>query len=148
MGTFLENRKVHFNYEIQDKIEAGIELFGFEVKSIRGNQGSLDGAYVTLVGSEAYLTGATIPPYQSGNTPITYDPIRNRRLLLSKKEINDLRDVKERKGLTAVPMSLYSKGPKIKVSIGLGKGKKKFDKRETIKKRETDRNVRRIAKDR
>ncbi len=147
MATFLENRKVHFNYEIIEKIEAGIELLGHEVKSIRQNHGSLDGAYVTISAGQAFLTNATIPPYQPGNVGPDYEPTRSRKLLLSKKEIEELRLANDRKSLTAVPLSLYSKGPKIKVSIGLGKGKKKFDKRETIKRRETDRSLSRIAKD-
>ena len=143
-----ENKKVHFDYEILETYEAGIELFGFEVKALRANQGSLDGSYVSVRGGEALLVGAQIPPYQQNNTPKEYDPRRERRLLLTKKEINSLSGQTSKDGLTAVPISVYNMGRKIKVKIGLARNKKKFDKRENIKKRETDRDVRREFKDR
>jgi SsrA-binding protein len=146
MATFIENRKAKFNYEILEKFEGGIELLGFEVKSIKNHQGSLEGAFVIIRGSEAYLINAHIPPYQPANTPTDYDPYRNRRILLTKKEIRELGDTENSKGLTLVPISMYNKGHKVKVEIAIAKGKKKFDKRETIKKRESDRNIRRFLK--
>ena len=85
--SLIENRKVRFNYEITETIPAGIELFGFEVKSLRNGQGSLEGSYVTVRGGEAFVIGMQIPAYQENNTPKEYDPLRNRRLLLNKKEI-------------------------------------------------------------
>ena len=94
------------------------------------------------------MINANTPPYQPNNTPKEYDPLRNKKLLLTKKEIRELADSGNNKSLTIVPISVYNKGRKIKISIALAKGKKKFDKRETIKKRETDREVRREAKDR
>lgn len=148
MTTFVENKKAHFNYEILDKYEAGIELQGFEVKSIKKNQGSLEGAYVIVRGGEAYVVNAFIPPYQENNTAKDYEPRRNRRLLLTKKEIIQLADVENGKGLTIVPISIYNKGPLLKVSLAVVRGKKKFDKRETTKKRETDREIRREMKGR
>lgn len=147
MVTFVENKKAGFNYEIVEKFDAGIELFGFEVKSIKKNQGSLDGAYIIVRGGEAYLMNMTIPPYQEKNTPADYEPRRNRRILLTKKEIKKLADI-ETEGLTIVPISLYNKGTLIKVSVAIVRGKKKYDKRETIKQRETDRSVRREFRDR
>jgi SsrA-binding protein len=145
MADLIYNKKAGFNYEITDTLVAGIELFGFEVKALRKNQGSLDGSYVTVRGGEALLMNAQIPPFQQNNTPKEYDPRRERRLLLTKTEITSLASSKS---LTAVPISLYNSGRKIKVKIGLAQSKKKFDKRETIKKRETDRDIRREFRDR
>jgi len=146
MASYAENRKARFNYEIVEKYEAGIELVGTEVKSVRGGQMSLEGAFVIVRGGEAYLINANIPPYQPKNAPKDYDPLRNRRLLLTKKEINELAGNEKNKSLTIVPISVYNKNRKVKVEIALVKGKKKFDKRETIKKRETDREIRREVK--
>ncbi|MBI2627724.1 SsrA-binding protein SmpB [Candidatus Nomurabacteria bacterium] len=148
MTHYAENRKAYFNYEILEKYEAGIELLGAEVKSVRGGQMSLEGAFVIVRGSEAYLINANIPPYQVKNTPKDYDPSRNRKLLLTKKEIAELTGSERNKSLTIVPISVYNKGRKIKVEIALVKGKKKYDKRETLKKRDTDREIRREYKER
>jgi SsrA-binding protein len=148
MTSLVDNSKIHFNYEILEKIEAGIELLGFEVKSLKSKKGSLEGAYVIVRGGEAFVMNLFIPPYQEKNTPTGYDAYRNRRLILTKKEIQKLADVDDGKGLTIVPISIYNKGKLVKVSVAIVRGKKKFDKRETIKKRETDRNVRREFRDR
>src|SRR3989344_3635390 len=125
------NKKAHFNYDILEKYEAGIELLGFEVKSIKAGHASLDGSYAIIRGGEIYILGSKVPPYQSSNTPNDYDPERLRKLLLTKKQIQELNDKTENSGLTIVPISMYNKGGKIKVEIALAKGKKKFDKRET-----------------
>ena len=109
---------------------------------------SLEGAFVIVRGGEAYLINASIPPYQIKNAPKDYDSLRNRRLLLTKKEIKELSATEKNKSLTIVPISVYNKNRKIKVEIALVKGKKKYDKRETIKKRDTDREIRRQVKDR
>ena len=146
MSHYAENRKAHFDYEILEKYETGIELLGTEVKSVRGGQMSLEGAFVIVRGGETYLINASIPPYQPKNAPKDYDPLRNRRLLLTKKEIAELAGSEKNKSLTIVPISVYNKNRKIKVEIALVKGKKKFDKRETIKKRDTDREIRRTLK--
>ncbi len=143
MSNYAENRKARFDYEILEKYETGIELLGSEVKSVRGGQMSLEGAFVIVRGGEVFLINANVPAYQAKNAPKDYDPLRNRRLLLTKKEINELAGNEKNKSLTIVPISVYNKGRKIKVEIALVKGKKKFDKRETIKKRETDREIRR-----
>jgi len=147
MSHYAENRKAQFNYEILEKYEAGIELLGVEVKSVRGGQMSLEGAFVIVRGGEAYLINANISPYQVKNTPKDYDSLRNRRILLTKKEIIELAGSEKNKSLTIVPISVYNKGRKIKVEIALVKGKKKFDKRETLKKRDTDREIRRAKKE-
>ena len=146
MSNYTENRKVYFNYEILEKYEAGIELLGMEVKSVRNGRMSLDGAFVIVRGGECFLINANVSPYQPSNTPKDYDPLHNRKLLLTKKEIGELADSGNNKSLTIVPISVYNKGRKIKISIALAKGKKKFDKRESIKKRETDREMRRTLK--
>ena len=148
MPHYAENRKAHFNYEVLEKYESGIELLGAEVKSVRNGQMSLEGSFVIIRGGETYLINANIPPYQIKNAPKDYDPLRNRKLLLTKKEIATLAGSEKNKSLTIVPISVYNKNRKIKIEIALVKGKKKFDKRETIKKRDTDREIRREIKDR
>ncbi len=142
----ITNKKAHFNYEILETFEAGMELLGLEVKSIRKKQGSLEGSYVIVRGDEAFLVGSFIPPYQQANTSEEYDPLRNRKLLLTSKEIFTLAEMDSKAGLTIVPISVYNKGRKIKIQIAVVRGKKKFDKRETMKKRETDREINRSLK--
>lgn len=146
--SLITNRKAHFNYDITETIPAGMELFGFEVKSLRAGQGSLDGSYVTIRGAEAFLIGAYIPPFQPNNTEKEYDAHRARKLLVTKDEIAKLADIEKTKGLTIVPLSVYNKGRVLKVDLGIAKGKKKFDKRETLKKRDTERETAREFTDR
>ncbi len=141
--ALIENRKARFDFEMLERFEAGLELTGAEVKSLRNGQGSLDGAYVIVRGNEAYLVGMHIAPYQAKNTPDDYDPLRARRLLLSRKEIDVIASEEHQKGLTIVPESVYNKGRYIKVSSAVARGKKKADKRETLKKREADRDIQR-----
>jgi SsrA-binding protein len=148
MSNYAENRKARFDYEIQEKYEAGIELLGSEVKSVRKGQMSLEGSFVIVRGGEAFLINSNIPPYQPKNTDTGYDPVRNRKILLTKKEIRELADTERNKSLTIVPMAVYNKGKKVKIEIALVRGKKKHDKRETLKKRDTDREIRRTIKDR
>lgn len=146
MGNFLENSKANFDYEILERFESGIELFGFEVKSVRAGRGSIAGAHILVRGGEVFLVGMRIDPYQPNNTPKEYEPDHTRKLLLTKKEIRILEESESKKGLTIVPLSLYGKGGKIKVGFAIARGKKKFDKRDTIKKRETDRELSRLIK--
>ena len=146
MANYAQNRKAHFDYEILEKYECGIELLGTEVKSVRGGQVSLEGAFVIIRGAEAFLINANIKAYQVANAPKDYDPIRNRKLLLTKKELLELAETEKNKSLTIVPLAMYNKGRKIKVEIALVKGKKKHDKRETLKKRDTERELRREYK--
>ena len=144
--ALIDNKKVYLKYEIIEKYEAGIELFGYEVKSVKNSAGSLDGSYVIIRGGEAYLINANITPYQVGNTPKDYDPRRNRRLLLTKKEIQEIATIVDRRGLTIVPLALYNKNRKIKIEIGVGRGLKKYDKREILKKRDSQRDIERTLK--
>ena len=144
--SLIQNKKVHFNYEILERYEAGIELLGIEVKALRAGHGSLEGSHVTVRGGEAFLIGATVNPYQAGNTPKGYDPVRHRRLLLTKDELAELASRESARGLTIVPVSVYSKGRKIKVEIAVVRGKKTHDKRESIKKREAARDIMRDIK--
>lgn len=143
MTTYIDNRKAHFNYAIEETFEAGIELLGHEVKSIKNGMGNINAAFCIIRGDEAFIIGMNIPPYQPRNNMLDYDPERTRRLLLSKKQIKYLAGKDSIKGLTLVPISLYSKGRRIKVSIAVARGKKVYDKRETIKKRDLDREERR-----
>ena len=138
---FLIHKKARLNYEIKEIFEAGIKLFGFEVKTIRKKHGSLDGSYVIFVAREAFLVNAYIPPYQPSNTPADYNPYRARKLLFSKKELSLLAEKEKERSLTVIPLSLYSKGRFIKVEIATARGKKKKDKREDIKKRDTERDI-------
>ena len=144
--SLVENKKVHFNYEILERYEAGIELLGVEVKSLRAKRASLEGSHVTVRGGEAYLVGMTIQPYQPNNAQKVYDATKNRRLLLTKEEIAELGAQEDKKGLTIVPISVYNKGRKLKVEIAVVKNKKSHDKRETLKKREAERDVMREIK--
>ena len=146
--SFVYNKKISLDYEIIETFEAGIELTGQEVKSVRAKQCSLLGSHITIRGGEAYIIASNIAPYQEKNSPEDYDPERNRKLLLTKKEINKLASLESKKGLTIVPISMYNKGKKIKVEIAIVKGKKKYDKREDIKKRDTNRELQRNFKDR
>jgi SsrA-binding protein len=145
MSSLIHNRKAGFNYEILEKFEAGLALTGKEVKSLRAGQGSLDAAYVSVRGGEAWILNMFIPPYQVLNGQ-DQDPLRPRKLLLTKEEIVRLGDLE--RGLTIVPISVYNSKKKIKLQIASARGKKKFDKRETLKKRDTDRQLRRDYSDR
>lgn len=142
----IKNKKVNFNYELLEKYTAGLELLGTEVKAIKTGHGSLEGAHVIIRAGEAFLVGASIPPFQPANTPEDYDPTRTRRLLLQKKELSELEKSLQTRGLTVVPISMYNKGRFIKLDLALARGKKKFDKRETIKKRDVERDLGRSLK--
>lgn len=141
------NRKARFDYEILDSYEAGIQLSGHEVKSLRTHHGTILGAFVIIRGGEAFLVNAQIPPYQTANTPSGYDPTRARRLLLKRSELNELIGASSEKGLTMVPLSLYTKKSRIKLSFGLARRKKKHDKREKIRAREDERKINRALRD-
>ncbi len=143
----LENKRVGFDYTILEEIEAGLELLGFEVKSLRKGQGSLKGSRVVARGGEAYLVGATIPAFQIANAPKSYDPERTRRLLLNQKEIAHIASAEGEKGLTIVPLKVYNKGRNLKLLIAIARGKKKEDKRQSIREREEKRRIQRTLKD-
>ena len=144
--ALLENTRVGFDYSIVEEMEAGLELFGFEVKSLRAKHGSLKGARVVARGGEAYLVGASIPAWQIANAPKSYDPERTRRLLLSKKEIAHVASAEGERGLTIVPIRVYNKNRKLKLAIAIARGKKKQDKRQTIRAREEKRRIERTLK--
>jgi SsrA-binding protein len=146
MKILAENRKAIHDYQILEKFEAGLVLTGQEVKSAKLGRISLKGSFVVLKGSEPYLINTNIPPYQPKNAPSDYDPERARKLLLKKAEIKYLIGKVRQKGLTLVPLKMYTRGGKIKIEIAIVKSKKKFDKRETIKKREIEREIRRTLK--
>ncbi len=146
MSALIHNKRAHFNYEILETFEAGMELLGCEVKALRAKRGSLEGAHVTVRGGEAFLVGAQFPAYQIKNAPEGFDERRTRRLLLSRKELSSLAGTESTKGLTLVPISVYNKKRNLKLEIGVGRGKKKHDKRETLKRRESDREIRRTLK--
>ena len=141
MPTLATNPQAKFDYHILETHEAGLVLTGQEVKSIKNGRVSLKGSYVTIKNEEAWLINAQISPYQPKNAPSDYEPTRSRKLLLHKKEIKSLIGKTKQKGLTLVPLRVYTKGDLIKLEFGLGKGKKKVDKRETIKKREAQRKI-------
>lgn len=139
-----ENKRAYFDYDILETYEAGIVLFGYEVKSIKNGKINLSGAHVIIRDEEAWLLNADVPPYQPKNTPTDYDSKRTRRLLLNKKEIASLIGKTHEKGLTLVPLKAYIKGQKIKVEIGLARSKKKSDKREALKKKDIEKEMRRV----
>jgi len=138
------NKKAHFEHEIQETYEAGIELRGFEVKSIKNGRINLAGSYVTARNNQLWLLGADIPAYQPKNEPADYDSKRTRRLLLKKDEIKELIGKISEKGLTLLALKVYTKGKsnRIKIEIGLAKSRKKADKRELIRKREAMKEIR------
>ncbi|HVM73482.1 MAG TPA: SsrA-binding protein SmpB [Candidatus Paceibacterota bacterium] len=144
--SLIDNKRATFDYSIIETMEAGLVLQGFEVKSLRDGRGSLKGARVVARGGEAYLVGATIPAWQPANAPKSYDPERTRKLLLNKKQIAQVLSAEGEKGLTIIPLSVYNKGRNLKLSIGIARGKKAHDKRESIKKRDTERDIRRSLK--
>ncbi len=146
MPVLAENRKARFNYDILETFEAGIELKGFEVKAIKSGRISLTGAFATIKDNQIWLTNADIPPYQPKNTPADYDPKRSRRLLLRQAEIKTLIGKLRTERLTLVPLKMYTKAGFIKVELGLGRGKKKYEKREAIKKREVKKEIGRTLK--
>ena len=141
------NKKAYHDYFIDDKYEAGIELFGTEVKSVRMGKCSVKEAFVKIDNGQVYVYGMHISPYEKGNI-FNRDPMRVRRLLLHKKEILRLYGVMKQQGYTLIPLSLYFKGSRVKVQIGLCRGKKLYDKREDAARRDMKREADRALKER
>ena len=141
-----QNKKARFNYFLSDFLEAGIVLTGTEIKSIRLHNVNLDDAYVLIRNNQAYIINMNIPVYEKG-TIFNHEPKRDRKLLLHKYEIRKLDAKVERKGFTLIPTKVYLKNGKAKIEIALGQGKKLFDKRETIKQRENQREINKIMKE-
>ena len=144
--ALVEYKKALLKFAPVETFSAGIELLGSEVKALRNKLGSLDGARVVVRGGEAFIVGMTIPPYQAANTPKDYDPERARRLLLTRKEIGTLFTEESKKGLTIIPLELYSSGRLVKARIAIVRGKGKSDRREDLKKRDAMREVSREIK--
>lgn len=142
-----ENKKAYFNYQIMETLEAGLVLSGPEVKSVKKGDVNLKGAYISLPGTAAaFLVKAHIAPYQPAVVAQrNYDPYQDRQLLLRKKELKQLFGRSKEPGITVIPLKIYRKGGLVKLSIGIARGKKQFDKRETIKKREFERRKQRLV---
>ena len=146
MTPYAENRKARFDYQVLETFEAGIELKGFEVKAVKSGRANIAGCFAIIRDGELFLLNADIPPYQPKNTPKEYDPKRTRKLLVKKEETGYLAGKLKSENLTLVPLKMYNKNGKVKLLLGLARHKKKFDKRETIKRRETEREIERAIK--
>lgn len=147
MNVLTENKKAHFNYEILERFQAGLVLQGLEVKSARLGRIQIAGSYGVFKQGELFLIGATISSYQPNNTPLSYKSERSRKLLLNKKELSYLEGKVKERGLTLVPLKVYSTGEgRIKLEFGLAKGKKKWDKREALKNKDSDREIERALR--
>jgi len=140
------NKRAFFDYEILETLEAGLVLSGPEVKAAKLAHISLKGTYITFRGQEACITNMDISRYKPAGPMPDYEPTRSRKILLRKRQIAYLREKSLEKGLTIIPLEVYTKGHLIKVKIGLGRGKKQYDKRETIKKRDIQKEIRRTLK--
>jgi len=145
MKVLADNKKAFFEYEITDRLEAGVILTGQEVKSIKSGNINLKGSYVVAKQGEIYLIGCHIPPYQPKNVE-DYLPERSRKLLLKRKEVDRLIGISKEKGLTLIPLKVYTRRGLVKIEVGIARGKKRFDKRESIKRRDIDRDLRRSLK--
>ncbi len=144
------NKKASFDYELQDKYEAGLVLFGHEVKAVRAGQVSLKGSFISIRTkngkTELYLVNCQISPYKNAGQMPDYNQLRERKLLLKHEEISRLLGKKQTEGLTLIPLKIYTNHSFLKLEFAVAKGKKKYDKRETIKKREVDRRLRSLTK--
>lgn len=146
MKSLAYNKKASFDYEILEKFEAGIELLGHEVKSVKTGHISIKEAFVTIKGNELFLTNALIPPYAPAGKLKDYNPTRSRRLLLHKDQIKKLIGKARTEGLTLVPIQVYTRRRFLKLEFALGKGKRKIDKRQKIQEREENRKIKRVLK--
>ncbi|MFO1495607.1 MAG: SsrA-binding protein SmpB [Lysobacterales bacterium] len=145
-GVIAVNKRARFDYQIDERMEAGLVLQGWEVKSLRDGRVQFGESYALLKGGEAFLFGAQITPLISASTHVIADKLRNRKLLLHKAELNRLIGAVERKGYTVIPLQMYWKGNRVKVELGLAKGKKLHDKRDTEKERDWERDKARIMR--
>lgn len=139
MADYASNPKAYHDYEILETAEAGVVLRGYEVKSIKTGKVSIKGAYVKILGGTPYLIGAVIPPYQPGNVPKEYQEQADRKLLMKKSQVDNLLGLAKSHGISLVPLRLYGKNNLVKLEIGVARGKKKYDKRESIKKKDVQR---------
>jgi SsrA-binding protein len=145
MKVVCQNRKAYHDYTIEETIEAGIQLLGTEVKSLREGRANIKDSYVLIKDSEVFLLNCHISPYTHGNI-MNHDPLRTRKLLLHRNEIQKLRGKAQQKSYTLIPLKIYFKGSYAKVEVGLAKGKKHYEKRETIKEREAKKAIERAMK--
>ncbi len=139
MAEYVNNSKAGFDYEILETLEAGLVLKGTEVKAIKSGKASIKGSFVKMINGRPQLIGATISPYQPNNTPPDYDPTASRTLLLSKKQINVITGLAQSQGLTLIPLKIYDSKGKLKLLIGIARGKKKYDKRSSLKNKDSAR---------
>ncbi|MDQ0254616.1 SsrA-binding protein [Evansella vedderi] len=142
-----QNKKARHDYTIEETYEAGMVLTGTEIKSLRGGRGNLKDSFARVSNGEVWLHNMHISPYEQGNR-YNHDPVRTRKLLMHRKEIDKLIGLTREKGYTLVPLKVYIKGGFAKILLGLGKGKKKYDKREDLKKKDAKREIQRAFKDR
>lgn len=142
-----KNPTAYHNYTIENKLEAGIVLSGTEIKSIRNGKVNMKDCYAIIKNGEVFVVGMHISPYEHGNI-FNKDPLRNRKLLLNKKEINKLIGLTKQKGYSLVPISLYFKGSFVKLELGIGKGKKLYDKRQDLAKKDAERRIQHAIKNR
>ena len=142
-----QNKKAYHDYFVDEKYEAGIELFGTEVKSLRAGQVNLKDSYIDVKDGELFVVGMHVSPYEHGNI-FNRDPLRKRKLLMHKREIMKLHGLVSQKGVSLIPLSLYFSGSRVKVEVGLCRGKKLYDKRDSIAKHDADREIERRMKDR
>ena len=145
MKVVCTNRKAYHDYNIEDTVEAGIALLGTEVKSLREGRANLKDSYAVIRGGEAFLVNCHISPYSHGNIQ-NHEPLRERKLLMHSREISKLEVKAAQKGYSLIPLKIYLKGPRFKVEIGLGRGKRFFEKRESIKEREAKKEIERALK--
>ncbi len=141
-----KNPTAYHNYTIESTLEAGIVLTGTEIKSIRNGKSNIKDTYITIKNGEVFIFGMHISPYEFGNI-YNKDPLRTRKLLLNKREINKLYGMVKQKGISIIPIKMYMKKNKVKIEIGIGKGKKLFDKRNDIAKKDADLKIRRALKE-
>jgi SsrA-binding protein len=150
MPPLAQNRKANFDYELLDKYEAGLVLFGHEVKAVRAGQVSLKGSFISIRTkngkAELYLVGCQISPYKNAGPLPDYNQTRERRLLLKREEIRQLLGKKQTEGLTLIPLKIYTNHSFLKLEFAVARGKKKYDKRESIKKREVERTLRSLKR--
>lgn len=146
MPTITTNKKAFHNYQVLEKYEAGVILTGAEVKSVKSGHINLTGGHASLRGNELWLVNCHISPYKMASNQKKHESDRDRKLLMKKKEISSMIGQLKAKGLTILPLSVYTKGGLIKVGLGLCRGKKSHDKRQSIKKRESDRRLRRVMR--
>ena len=147
MKVVCQNRKAYHDYTIEETIEAGIQLLGTEVKSLREGRANLKDSYVIIKNSEVFLLNCHISPYSHGNI-MNHDPLRTKKLLLHRNEIERLRDKSRQKGYALIPLKIYFKGSHAKIEVGSAKGKRHYEKRETIKEREAKKAIERVMKSR